>query len=418
MPIECENISFKYWTKLVLDDISLQFGKGHLYGILGPNGSGKTTLLKVLCGILKSKYGQVVVDEFNIKKMNISDVAKKIAVVEQSTSIDFDYSVREIVKMGRFTHIGRFSKETSEEKKIVNEILEQFNLSELENRGYNTLSGGEQQKVIIARAIAQQSKILLLDEPTTHLDLNYQIEFMEILRKYINDGIIVIIIIHDVNLATQFCDKIVLLKEGRVIAFGNREEIITRKNLKLIYNIDVVVRKNPFSNSIYIIPHKIEFPTSMRYDNNFKIKKIHVIAGGGAASKILPKLNDYDVSVGIVNVLDDDYILANELNYRIISEAPFSPITNDSSEELKTILKNVDLIILANIPFGITNLKNLEILNESNKKIVLFERNPIEDRDFTEGIATTIYNNLKSKSNVKTTNNLHDLFKFIESMEE
>lgn len=415
MSIECKNISFKYGVKFVLEDISIRFGKGYLYGILGPNGSGKTTLLKILSKILKLNYGKVILDESDIRKFAPREIAKKIALVSQSYSIDFDFSVKEIVKMGRYAHIGRFSKESYKDKKIINDIFNQFDLIKLKDRNFNELSGGEQQKVILARAIAQKSKILLLDEPTTHLDINHQIEFMERLNHYVNEGLIVIVVLHDLNLATQFCDKIVLLKEGRIKAFGDLEKIITRENIKSVYNIDVVVRKNLFTNSIYITPLNIKVPYSSQCKNDIKTKKVHIVVGGGAGLEILPKLNKYDVSVGVVNVLDDDYILASELNYKIISEAPFSPISEKSSEELKNLLKSIDLIILTNIPFGKTNLKNLEILNESDKNIIIFEKKAIEERDFTGGVATKIYNKIKNKNKVKTVYNLQDLFNLIES---
>ena len=412
MTIECQNISFKYGENLVLKDISIQFEKGYLYGVIGPNGSGKTTFLKVLCGILNSNYGKVIADKLNIKKLSIREIAKKIAYVPQSTLINFDFSVKEIVMMGRYAHVGRFSQISAGDKRIVNDLIDKFNLHELIDRSFNELSGGEQQKVILARAIAQQSKIILLDEPTIHLDIQYQIEFMELLKQYIKDGMLIIIVLHDLNLASQFCDRIFLLNDGCIKAFGSIKEVITRENIKSTYNIDVIVRKNLFTNSIYVTPLRKRVPSTLQYENSNKLKRIHVIVGGGSALDILPKLKNYDISVGIVNVLDDDYILASELNYKIISEAPFSPISEESSQKLKTTLNGVDLIILADVIFGKNNLENLKILNEIDKEIIIIEKTPIENRDFTEGIATKIYNDIKSKKKVKTVNDLQDLFNF------
>ncbi|MFW9971423.1 MAG: ABC transporter ATP-binding protein, partial [Candidatus Odinarchaeota archaeon] len=282
----------------------------------------------------------------------------------------------------------------------------------LKNRSFNQLSGGEQQKVIIARAIAQQSKIILLDEPTIHLDINYQIEFMEMLKQYVNEGLIVVVVLHDLNLAAQFCDKVILIHERYIKAFGTPEEVITRDNIKSIYNIDVIVKKNLFNNSIYVTPLRKEVSNTLQYDKENKLKKIHLVVGGGSALEILPKLEHYDVSVGVVNVLDDDYILSNDLNYKIISEAPFSPISEESSYKLKSLLKEVDLIILTNIPFGKNNLENLQVLNDINKPIIIFEKTSIKERDYTGGMAIIIYNKIKKKKNVRTINNLQDLFNF------
>ncbi len=411
MTIRCENISFKYGIKLILEDFSIQFEKGSLYGILGPNACGKTTFLKLLSGVLKSNYGKVIIDESDIRNLTFREIARKVAVVPQSTSMNFDFFVKDIILMGRYAHVGRFSLESNEDKEIVDNILKQFNLQGLKNRSFNELSGGEQQKVIIARAIAQKSRIILLDEPTTHLDINYQIEFMELLKKYINEGLIVIIVLHDINIATQFCNKIILIKEGRIKAFGDVNKTITKDNIKSVYNIDVAVRKNIFTNSIFVTPLRKKTPLKLQLRKGDKLKNIHVIAGGGSALEILPILKNYNVSVGVLNVLDDDYILASELDYTIISEAPFSPISEESSKKLIKLLKKVDLIILAEFPFGKYNLENLKILSEIDKDIIVIEKNPIEERDFTDGFATNIYKTIKRKKNVKVISSLYEIFK-------
>ncbi|MFX1364326.1 MAG: ABC transporter ATP-binding protein [Promethearchaeota archaeon] len=412
MTIKCENISFQYGTKEVLNNISMQFEKGYLYGIIGPNGCGKSTFLKILSGILKTNYGKVLIDEDNINKLMIREIAKKIAIVPQSTSINFDFSVREIIKMGRYSHVGRFSRESIKDINVVDQILNKFNLTEIQHRGFNELSGGEQQKVIISRAIAQESEVLLLDEPTSQLDLNYKIELMEMLKNYVKDGLIVIIVLHDLNLATLFCDKIILLNAGHIEAFGSIEETITKENILSVYNIEIAIRKNLFTNSIYITPLKDRSHISRKCKLK-EGKRIHVIAGGGSALEILPKLKNNIVSIGILNVLDDDFSLANELNYRIISEAPFSPISEESKNKLRKVLENVDLIILGNMPFGYNNIENLHILNECEKKIIIYELEPIENRDFTGGLATNVYLNLINKSNVMVVNNLETLFQKI-----
>ncbi len=263
----------------------------------------------------------------------------------------------------------------------------------------------------------QQSKIILLDEPTSNLDLNYKIEFMELLKKYIDEGLIVIIVLHDLNIASQFCDKLILMNSGCIEAFGSPKEVVTKENIKSVYNTDVVVRKNIYSNSVYITPLRSEICATPEGINNGIIKKIHVIAGGGSAIEILSKLKKYNVSVGIVNVLDEDYILSSELNYNILSEAPFSPISEASSVELGNVLKNVDFIILTNLLFGKGNLENLKILDRSDKSLIIFEEDPITQRDFTGGMAAELYNRIKKKKNVRVVNNLKEFLNLIETLE-
>jgi len=235
---------------------------------------------------------------------------------------------------------------------------------------------------------------------------------MELLKKYVKDGLIVIIVLHDINIATQFCDKIILIHQGEIKALGSVENTITKDNIKSIYNVDVIIRKNLFTNSIYVNPIRKKGAFTLQPPEGTDLENIHVIAGGGSALEILPALKNYNVSVGVLNVLDDDFILANELNYNIISEAPFSPISEDSSEKLRNLLKNVDLIILADSPFGKYNLENLLILDETDKEIIVIERNPIEERDFTDGFASKIYNKIKTKKNVKVIKNFQELCDF------
>jgi len=415
LTISANDISFNYGSKLVLKDITIHFQKGFLYGILGPNGSGKTTFLKILSGVLKSELGEVIVDDILINTMDPREIAKKIAMVPQTTSINFDYTVEEIVMMGRYSHIGRFSQESPEDKYIVEEILKKLKLLELKKRSFNELSGGELQKVIIGRALAQNSKIILLDEPTTHLDINYKIEFMMMMRNYVEKGKIIIAVLHDLNLAAQFCDRLILLNDGKIKAFGTVEEIITRENIKAVYNVDVVVRKNIYTNSIFVTLLNIQEDSNNRAIRK-NAKKVHVIAGGGSAVEFLPSLNTHDVSIGIINVLDDDHTLASELNYKIVSEAPFSPITEESKLKLKDFLKKVDVVVLANLPFGKYNLGNLEILQESDKPIIIHEKEPIEERDYTGGSAIRIYNELKKRDNVKIVKKAEDILKILNNM--
>ncbi|MBN1215580.1 MAG: ABC transporter ATP-binding protein [Candidatus Lokiarchaeota archaeon] len=411
--ISCKNLHFKYRTKQIINDITLNFEKGHLYGVLGPNGSGKTTLLKLLIGLLKQNHGQVYIDDINLKKFSIRDIAKQVTMVNQTNYIEFDYKVSEVIKMGRYVYISRFSNESDEDKQIINDVIEQLKLTKLKDRKFNNLSGGEQQKVIIARAIAQKARILLLDEPISHLDINYQIEFMNLFRNYVKKGLIVILILHDLNIAAQYCDKIILMNNGTIMEFGNIQNVLTKNNIQKTYGIDVIIRKNNLTNSIYITPINDNHSLPKNEKSEKSNIKIHVICGGGHGSEILINLKHYDVSVGIINVLDDDYTLSNEMEFKLISEAPFSQISEYSKQKLEDILYKVDLIILANIPFGNENLINLKSLVNLNQKIIVFEKNPIEERDYTNGLATKIYNRLKKKDNVIVVNNLEDLIKNI-----
>ncbi len=414
MKIECDNVSFSYNLDPVIQDLNFQFGKGHFYGILGPNGCGKTTLLNIIGGILKQNFGQIVIDEKNIKNLSPREIAKQLAFVKQFDYVDIDFTVEEIIMMGRYTHIERFSSESENDKEIVHDIIHKLKLEPLAKRKFMELSGGEQQKIMIARAMAQQGRILLLDEPTSHLDINYQIEFMELFNELVQEGIIVIAVLHDINLAAQFCDKVIFIKDTNIKAFGNIEATITQKNIKEVYNVDVLVKKNPFTNSIYVSPIRRNHLISERENGRTRNLKIHVIAGGGSATDLLPKLSMHDVSIGVVNVLDDDFEMASQLNYTIISEAPFSPISNLSEDRLVIALFDADLIILTNIPFGKTNLKNLLLLNETQTPIILYDKDVIENRDFTGGEASRIHKLIQKKETTVVLTELTEVLDYIQ----
>jgi iron complex transport system ATP-binding protein len=413
MSIEGKNVDFSYDLELILEDFSIQFKKGHFYGILGPNGCGKTTLLNLLSGLLKIQYkhgdaGEIVINDSDIRTWSPRKTAKALAYVQQSRNgMNFDFTVKEMVLMGRYAYIDRFSNESEEDIRVVDDILTDLNLIHLAGRLYSELSGGEQQKVIIARAIAQQAQILLLDEPTSHLDINFQIEFMEMFQTFVKRGILVIAVLHDLNLAAQFCDKILLLKDRGIHAFGTVEETITQENILQVYNISVVVKKNIVTNSIFITPIR-NYLVGQQKTNVVK-PKIHLIAGGGNAVFILPELRGFDVSVGVVNVLDNDHSLASDLGYKVISEAPFSPISEGSANTLQERLKSVELVLLANIPFGNANLKNLEILFSFSGIILVIEDTPIEERDFTDGRATELYKQICSQDRTKIIRSTEDV---------
>jgi iron complex transport system ATP-binding protein len=405
--IKTEKIQFGYYDKLILDDLTFHFGKGSLFGIVGPNGCGKSTLLNLLGGILRTKFGKVVINDTDIKTLSYKEIAQKIAYVQQQKApLEFNFSVEEVIMMGRYAYIERLTGESEEDKKIVLETMTKLNLIPVKDRPFSQLSGGEQQKVIIARAIVQQAKILLLDEPTSHLDINYQLEFMELFKKFVQQGIIVIIVLHDLNLAAQYCDKVILIKNGKIEAFGTVEDTFTRQNIRTVYGIDTMIRRNPITNTLFITPlRQHDYPEHPELQNI----KIHVIVGGGNATQLLPLIKYFDISVGVVNVLDGDHDLATELGYELISEAPFSPISETSTQLLITKLNRVDCVILTNVPFGNANIKNLEVLQQFSKPIYILEQTPIESRDFTGGKATQLYNSLLTKKNVIKYSSIHDL---------
>lgn len=251
--LDVRNLSFSYDKKQILNDINLSFSKGKFYSIIGPNGSGKSTLIKNLSKIIEPDHSTVFIDDEDICTLNNKRLARMMAVVPQNILIDYDFSVFDIVMMGRSPYKRRFEEFNAEDERIVEKYMKITNTWDQRDELITELSGGETQRVIAARALSQETDIILLDEPTSHLDIQYQIEFLNIFKKLRNEKVI-IVVLHDLNLASMFSDEIILINYGKVTAKGKPQEVITRENIKSVYNISVEILQNPISKCPYIIP--------------------------------------------------------------------------------------------------------------------------------------------------------------------
>ncbi len=244
--VECENIGFRYQKEWILEDLSFTGAEGEFFGIIGPNGSGKTTLLKIVDGILNPERGSVCIGKTDIREMKRNTFAKIVAMVPQDSPMIFPFTVHEVVLMGRAPHLGRLMFERKSDFAVSQKAMELTDTLSLAERNINELSGGERQRVLIARALAQEPGVILLDESTAHLDIKHQVAFFELImglnRK---EGLTVIAVTHDINLASLFCDRIMLLKKGCIHSIGTPDEVITESNIKEVYETDVFVDCNP-----------------------------------------------------------------------------------------------------------------------------------------------------------------------------
>ncbi|MDR1703025.1 MAG: ABC transporter ATP-binding protein, partial [Sporomusaceae bacterium] len=251
-----QNITLSYEKKIVAANLSLTIDKPQMIAIIGPNGAGKSTLLKSLSRILIPQKGEVLLDGKNIHKMPGKEVAQIIAMLPQATSVPDDFLVADLVSMGRTPYRGRFSPLTAADKKIVQAAMEQTNITGFSHRRVNTLSGGERQRVWLAMAIAQEPKILLLDEPTTFLDIHHQLEIMElVLSLHKSLRITVVMVLHDLNHAFRYSERIIAIKGGAVFADGPTATVLTEENFARLYNVKaakVVVNNSDESHAAFI----------------------------------------------------------------------------------------------------------------------------------------------------------------------
>lgn len=247
MPIlQLKEIDFGYGKREVLKRVSFEVQKGEIIGIIGPNGSGKTTLLKVINGLLVPRQGEMLLLGTDIRQKSRRELAALLAFVPQEFSLVFPFTVREIVMMGRYYHLGGLQFEDGDDYRIVEEAMARTDTLPFAGRLINHLSGGERQRVLIARALAQQSDIMLLDEATAFLDIKYQLALFELIKKLNKDNdLTVLVVTHDINLAAQYTDRVILLRGGEIHSLGRPSEVITANNIGKVYEADVLVDRNP-----------------------------------------------------------------------------------------------------------------------------------------------------------------------------
>ena len=244
--VSAKNLNFSYATKPIMEDLSLTIDEAQIVAIIGPNGSGKTTLLKIINGTLFPDSGQMLIDGRNTRSWSRKDLAKTVAIVPQETASIFSFYAEEIVLMGRFPHLSNYWFEDKKDYRIVHEAMEKTDTLAFANHRFDELSAGERQRVLIARALAQEPKILLLDESTVFLDLKHQMQFLSLLRQLnVSQNLTVIFVTHDINLAAQHASQIILLYCGKNYAIGKPAEVITAVNIKEVYDVDVLVDRNP-----------------------------------------------------------------------------------------------------------------------------------------------------------------------------
>lgn len=234
--IRLSNVSYSYGERFSVMDASLDVDEGSVTVFLGPNGSGKTTLLNLISGVLIPQSGKVVLDDKNIHHMKSKTRAKKIAVVRQFVNAPFGYSVFDIVAMGRYAHKKKFESMNKEDANIVKHFLDKMGILHLQDESVTKISGGELQRVSLARALCQQSDVMLLDEPVNHLDIRHRYDILNTIRKRADEGSTILCVLHDINLAIQYADKLVLLKDGKVAKICSTKDI-TKKELAELYDV-------------------------------------------------------------------------------------------------------------------------------------------------------------------------------------
>jgi iron complex transport system ATP-binding protein len=386
----------------VLGPVDLQVDRGAFLGVLGPNGSGKTTLLRALSGVVKPNAGEARLLGDPIEQYRAADLARLVGVVPQHFTLDFSFTVAEMVAMGRFAHSVRHARvpeelsraadpkgpTTSSDEAAVTAALAATGLSALANRPVTKLSGGERQRALIAQTLAQESPILLLDEPLNNLDLNHQLEVMQLLVRLHRAGRTIVVVLHDLNIAAQYCEQMVLLDGGRVAAMGSAEEMLDPKVILEVFRVRVAVHRH--GSRPYLTPLWSKADQSAEGET----AKVHVLAGGGAASELLEELvlNGFTPSVGVVSVFDTDYQTAERYELEVVSAPPFQAFPAEAVARMERLARDSDVLVVAPVFFGTGNMELLRVALEmarAGRPVVFLDADSVDRRDLTGGEAVS-----------------------------
>lgn len=379
--LEFHHVAAGYGEREILKDVTMSVREGEFAGLIGSNGTGKSTLIKCISGLLPLKRGNISICGRENTSLKSRERARMVAVVPQSYHVEYDFTVEDIVMMGRNPYLSFRKKEGQEDYDIVEEAMKATNTEIFRDRYYNELSGGERQRVILARAIAQKPRIILLDEPTSALDVHHQIEVMELITKLNQDeNMTVLAVLHDINMASRFCKRMIMLKDGAVSVDGTPREVINRKNMESLYQMKLMIRENPLFHKPEMIPIRV-----MEEEKAAVSKRIHVIGGAAGAVRLIEELDarGYRITAGVLNEGSEDWKICRELGISCVEIEPFTPVTEEKQQENLKLMADADLILVADVPFGVSNIENLHGL-ETVSGSIYFHKNALSN-DYTDG---------------------------------
>ena len=360
--LDVAGLTFGYAKQPLLYAVHLQVRAGEMLGLLGPNGSGKTTLLRLISGVLRPQQGKVFLEGRDLQQWGRRGAARHIAVVPQELHMPFAFTVEHMVGLGRTPFVNFLGSQTKHDQSIVQEAMQAAGIDTLAPRFFNELSGGERQRVIIAMALAQEPRLLLLDEPTSHLDIKYQVETLELVQRLNHErGVTVIAAMHDLNLAARYFPRLLLFQRG-IVADAGPAEVLEPKLLSRVYGVNVQVGILRGAEHLSVMPPNSQPEEETEEGNSSISPRVHVIAGGGSGELMMRALADAHIPfiAGALNIGDSDHTLALRLAGKVITEQPYAPISPPILELVHTSLTQAALLIICPVPIGPGNLALLK----------------------------------------------------------
>nr|WP_265112429.1 heme ABC transporter ATP-binding protein [Halosolutus halophilus] len=390
--IDVRDVAVSFGEIDVLEDLSLSAEPGEVVGLVGPNGAGKTTLLRTISGAISPDRGRVTIGGDDVHGLSSRESSRRVAVVPQETTLSFSFSVRDVVEMGRHPYRSRFAPPDPEDRAVVDDALERTRTAQFADRGIEAVSGGERKRVVLARAVAQETPVMLLDEPTASLDVNHAIETLELVRDLVAEGRTVIAAIHDLNLAARYCDRLVMLADGTVHRSGSPTEVLSSDALRAAFDANAAVTSNPVTGTASV--------TALPDDDPGPLPDgVHVLGSGATAAEVLARLDaaGVDARLGPVSSGSSAAETAAQLGIDSIEVEPFAPLSRADRDALDRSLVDRDATVLADLEVGAGNQILLDRALECDS-LVLVETRPFAERNFAGSGARDRYEEIRRRA--------------------
>jgi iron complex transport system ATP-binding protein len=393
--LKLEAVTAGYGERTAIRNVDLSVQTGEVVGLVGPNGSGKTTVVRVASRTLSPRSGRVLVDGRDPYSLPARHAARSVAVVPQEFAPAFSFTVLEVILMGRSPYLSPWGGSSARDYRRAREAAETLRVQHLADRPVEELSGGEKQRVVLAQALAQDAPVLLLDEPTTHLDIRHVVEILNVVRGLAVAGEkAVLAIFHDLNLASAYCDRLVALDSGNVVAEGPPENIVTRQFIREVYDVEGEV-----------VPHfATGRPTVLLGPPLEPLRaggpsRAHVVGGAGRGAPVMRALAElgFEVTAGALHATDTDAMVAERLNLARVTVPPFSMVDEEARREVVGMMRRATIVVVCDVPFGPGNVGNIRAALEAARagtRVIVIDQIPIRERDFTGGEAAELWNEL------------------------
>ena len=338
--IDIEGLSIAFGDVQALSEVTLTVERGELVGLVGPNGAGKSTLLGTINGLLEPTAGRVTVDGDDVTGLSARALARRVATVPQETSLSFAFPVRDVVAMGRTPYRSRFERVSQADREHADRAMARTDVARFADRSIDAVSGGERQRVVVARALCQDPDALLLDEPTASLDIDHQVRILSLVREFVAEGRAALCAIHDLSLAARFCDRLALVADGKLLAAGTPESVLAEGHVEHAFGTEATVTSHPVTGTPDVTV------TESRPDRD---ARVHVLGGGHAASRAIATLAEagFSISAGVLPEGDRALDTARAHDVTTVTAAPFAPIDRGARRAVTESVRTADCVVLA-----------------------------------------------------------------------